>query len=86
MSCKCAHVRNDQLELIIELVIGLLEEEGFKTVRYSETKRHSTTEYDCLVIQDANGEEFSVGFNKSMVYNRKTGRWERTNIVGEVEG
>lgn len=57
--------RNEQLEGIIELTQGLFEEEGYKTVRFSETTNHGTTAYDCLVLQDAEGNEFSITFDKS---------------------
>jgi hypothetical protein len=79
--------RNEQLESIIELVEAVFEEEGYKTGRYSNTKIISTTEYDCLVLQDSKGKEFTIGFNESKIYDDRKGKWIRTNIVGgELEG
>lgn len=77
--------RNEQLESMIELTEGLFKEEGYKIIRYSETE-HRTTAYDCLVLQDAEGTEFQITFDKSMGYNSKYSRWENTNIVGEKQG
>ena len=47
--------RCEKTELMIELIIGALECEGYECVRYSETGRHFTSTYDCIVVKDRSG-------------------------------
>ena len=45
----------EKTELMIELIIGTLECDGYECVRYSETDRHFTSTYDCIVVKDRSG-------------------------------
>lgn len=72
---------NETLELLIELTEGMAQEEGFKTLRMSETNDIKTTAYDALVLKDANGQEYTVTFNKSMTRERDSFRWHSTNYI-----
>lgn len=44
--------RDDRAELLIDLLEGALQEEGYKTIRMSDTNELHTTSYDCLIIKD----------------------------------
>lgn len=44
--------RDERAEQLIDLIEGALREEGYKTVRMSDTKEYSTTAYDCIVVKD----------------------------------
>lgn len=44
--------RDERAELLIDLLEGVLQEEGYKTIRMSETKDRSTTAYDCIIVKD----------------------------------
>lgn len=41
-----------RVELLIDLLEGALQDDGYKTIRMSDTKDHITTEYDCLIVKD----------------------------------
>lgn len=43
---------DERAEEIIDLLEGCLNEEGYKTIRMSDTNRYSCTEYDCLIVKD----------------------------------
>lgn len=44
--------RDERAELLIDLLEGALQEEGYKTIRMSDTNKLNTTSYDCLIIKD----------------------------------
>ena len=44
--------RDERAELLIELIEGALQAEGYKTIRMSDTEKHGTTAYDCIVVKD----------------------------------
>lgn len=44
--------RDERAELLIDMLEGALQEEGYKTIRMSDTKEYSTTDYDCLIVKD----------------------------------
>lgn len=71
----------ETLELLIELVEGLVQEEGFKTLRYSGTDSLGTIEYDCLVLKDSKGKEYTISFDESLRLNRTTKKTESTNHI-----
>lgn len=78
------HEYNEQLELVIDMLEGIMQEEGYKTLRFSNTNnKHSTTTYDCLVLRDREGKEFTINFDESFRYNDFRGKWERTNYIAE---
>ena len=56
--------KNDELELLIELVQGLIEEEGFKVSRASEEGKH-TTDYEFLIIRADHLEQKDVEYRIS---------------------
>lgn len=72
---------NQTLELIIELVEGLIQEEGFRTLKFSDTENLSTTAYDCLVFKDREGQEYTIIFDKSMTRERDSFNWHSTNNI-----
>ena len=72
---------NQTLELIIDLVEGLIQEEGFKTLKFSDTDKLGTTAYDCLVFKDHNGQEYTIIFDKSITRDRDKFNWHSTNHI-----
>lgn len=44
--------RDERAEELIDLLEGALSEEGYKTIRMSDTNRYSCTDYDCLIVKD----------------------------------
>jgi len=71
---------NKTLEPIIELIEGLVQEKGFKTLRFSESKHYLTTNYDCLVLRDASGKEYTISFDESTTKDPGTS-WLSTNYI-----
>ena len=43
---------DERAEELIDLLEGALSEEGYKTIRMSDTDRYSTSDYDCLIVKD----------------------------------
>ncbi len=43
---------DERAEELIDLLEGALSEEGYKTIRMSDTNRYSCTDYDCLIVKD----------------------------------
>jgi len=75
---------NETLELLIELTEGMVQEEGFKTLRMSdESSAIKTTAYDALVLRDAKGQEYTIGFDKSVTRDRDKFNWHSTNYVAK---
>jgi hypothetical protein len=77
---------NDDLELIIDLIQGAFEEEGYRTVRFADSDIYSTTSYDCVVLQDHSGREYRLTIDESLSYNTEVNKWERTNIIDGIKG
>ena len=48
-------MKDTSTELLIELLQGALEEEGYKTKRFSDSKMHLTSAYDAIEIKGYNG-------------------------------
>lgn len=46
---KC---KDEKAELLIELLEGTLQEEGYKTIRMSETENYATSSYEALIVKD----------------------------------
>lgn len=40
------------MEELIDLLEGALSEEGYKTIRMSDTEEYMVTDYDCLIVKD----------------------------------
>lgn len=72
---------NQTLELIIELVEGLIQEEGFKTLKFSDADNLGTTSYDCLVFKGHKGQEYTITFDKSMTRDKDKFDWHSTNYI-----
>ena len=49
---KSGEYKNERAEILIDLLEGALQEEGYKTIRMSETSNYSTTSYDALIVKD----------------------------------
>ena len=49
---KIGEYKDERAEILIDLLEGALQEEGYKTIRMSETSNYSTTSYDALIIKD----------------------------------
>lgn len=68
------------LEKLIYLIEKNIQEEGYITKRFSQTGgKFSTTSYDCLILRDENGKEYTLNIDERARFNRKNGRWEPTN-------
>lgn len=44
--------KDQRAEELIDLLEGALSEEGYKTIRMSDTDRYSCTDYDCIIVKD----------------------------------
>ena len=44
--------RDERAELLIELIEGALQAEGYKTIRMSETEKYITSAYDEIIVKD----------------------------------
>ena len=44
--------RSERADELIELLVGALQEEGYKAVRMSETHKFHTTAYDGIIVKD----------------------------------
>lgn len=75
--------RNEQMETMIELIEGMMHEEGYKTLRFSESKKNRTTAYDCLILRDGEGKEFKISFDECWDYIESKNKWERTNYISD---
>ena len=74
--------KNETLDVLIELVESMVQEEGFRTLRTTESKVVSYSGYESLILKDANGQEYSINFNKNMVPEREnSNRWVSTNYI-----
>lgn len=47
-------------ELVIDLVQGALEEDGYKTKRYSDSRKYETSSYDCIIVKGADGNYYEL--------------------------
>ena len=61
-------IYNKDTELLIDLLIGALEEEGYEVVKYSDSKKHFTTSYDTIVIKRFDEEYFRISIDKEETY------------------
>lgn len=71
--------KKEPLEKLIGILENSMHEEGYITKRYSETSKFGTTSYDCLILRDEDGEEYTLTINERVFYNREYGRWEASN-------
>lgn len=58
---NCVHVNT---ELLIELLQGSLEEEGYETKRYSDSKKYYTSAYDCIMVKGNDGNFYEITISK----------------------
>ena len=77
--------RNEDIEFLIELVEGVMINQDFRTLRFSETLHLNTTAYDCLIVKTEKGDEYSISFTKCLQMNRENWEWEDTNYIEESE-
>ena len=77
---------NETLELLIDLVEGLVQEEGFKTLKMSRSNIVGTTAYDGLVLRDANGQEYTITFDKSVTRDHDKFNWHSTDYIKDASG
>lgn len=69
-----------ELEDLIGLIETSMQEQGYITKRYSQTNgEYGTTSYDCIIVRDENGKEYTLSINERNFYNRELGRWEASN-------
>lgn len=47
-------------ELVIDLIQGELEADGYRTKRYSDSRNHETSAYDCIVVKGADGNYYEL--------------------------
>lgn len=52
--------RHDETELLIDLIEGALNEEGYYADRYSERADKRTTAYDAIHVEDGAGRKYAV--------------------------
>lgn len=56
--------RDDNTELLIELIQGALEEDGYKTKRFSDSDKHHTTSYDAIEVKGYDGNYYTITIDK----------------------
>ena len=54
------HEYNEDIEQLIDLLVGATQEEGYEVKRYSEIKGMGVTSYDGLKIKRYDGKVFSI--------------------------
>ena len=52
--------KHENTELLIDLIQGALEEEGYETKRYSDGDRHHTTAYDAIMVKSFDGNYYTL--------------------------
>jgi hypothetical protein len=58
-------MNNDKdTKLIVDLIEGALQEEGYEVLRYSDSKKHYTTADDALAVKRYDGIYFTVTINR----------------------
>lgn len=60
--------RDDNTELLIDLIQGALEEEGHKTKRFSDSDKHRTTSYDAIEVKGYDGNYYTIIIDKRSDY------------------
>lgn len=58
---------DESTELLIDLLEGALQEDGYEVVRYSNSKKHGCTSYDTLALKRDN-EYFKIAIDKDVDY------------------
>ena len=60
---------DEDSELLIDLLIGSLQEEGYEVLRFMDGKRYSMTNtYDALEIKRADGVYFNICIDKRTTF------------------
>lgn len=71
---------DENTELLIELIQGALEEEGYQAKRHSNSDNHLTTSYDCIEVKGYDGNYYCISIDKREDrQNPNTGQIERKN-------
>jgi hypothetical protein len=74
----------EELESLIGIIESSMHEEGYITKRYSNTDgRFGTTSYDCLILRDENGKEYTLSIDERVKLNRENGNFEATNDLAD---
>lgn len=55
---------DEDTELLIDLIEGALQEEGYEVLKYSDSKKHHTTADDALVVKRYDGIYFEVTIDR----------------------
>jgi len=55
---------DEDSELLINLLVGCLEEEDYEVLRFNESKKYSTTAYDELEVKRFDGVYFNISIGK----------------------
>lgn len=56
--------RDENTELMIDLIQGALEEEGCETKRFSDSDKHKTTDYDAIEVKGYDGNYYTINISK----------------------
>jgi len=68
---------DEDSELLIDLLIGSLEEEGYEVLRFSNSKKYSTTAYDVLEVKRFDDVCFRISVDKIETFRHsRTGKVE----------
>lgn len=60
-------------ELLMELLVGSLEEEGYEVKRYSDSANVNTTDYDGLAIKGSDGNYYNLIVEECYDHRHPTG-------------
>ena len=64
--------------MIIELLQGCLEEEGYEIKRYSDSEKYETIAYDCIAVKGSDGNYYEITISEcNDVVNLHTGKVKR---------
>ncbi len=55
---------DDETELLVDLIEGALQEEGYEVLRYSDSKKHFTTADDALAVKRHDGIYFKLTIDR----------------------
>lgn len=59
---------DEDSELLIDLLIGCLKEEGYEVLRFQDSKRYSTSAYDSLEVKRHDGVYFNINIDKHKTF------------------
>lgn len=84
---------DEDVELLIDLLIGALQEEGYEVFRFKDSKKHYTTAYDVLEIKRNDGVYFNITIDKResfhdwirKKYHKDSDTFESLKVEKELE-